>query len=138
MKLTEKQYKLFLKTRLDTKINYLSGVENKYHNKKVIYNGIKFDSIREKNHYIALKQLEKAGIISDLQLQVPFLLIDTIRHNDKTYPKTKYIADFTYKRDGKLYVEDVKSEITRKDKTYRLKIKILLDKYKDIIFKEII
>ena len=55
----------------------------------------------------------------------------------KTYPKTKYIADFTYKKDGKLYVEDVKSEITRKDKTYRLKIKILLDRYKDIEFREI-
>ena len=130
MKLSEKQFKMFISNRLDTKIN-------KYHNKKIEYNGIKFDSIKEKNHYIALKQLEKASIISDLQLQVPFLLIDTIRHNGITYPKTKYIADFTYKRDGKLYVEDVKSEITRKDKTYRLKIKILLDKYKDIEFREI-
>ena len=131
MKLSEKEFKMFISNRLDAKVN-------KYHNKKVKYDGYTFDSIKEKNHYIALKQLEKAGIISDLQLQVPFLLIDTIRHNDKTYPKTKYIADFTYKRDDKLYVEDVKSEITRKDKTYRLKIKILLDKYKDIIFKEII
>lgn len=130
MKLSEKQFKMFISNRLDAKVN-------KYRNKKVIYNGIKFDSIREKNHYIALKQLEKAGIISDLQLQVPFLLIDTIRHNNKTYPKTKYIADFTYKKDGKLYVEDVKSEITRKDKTYRLKIKILLDRYEDIEFREI-
>ena len=130
MKLSEKQFKMFISNRLDAKVN-------KYHNKKVKYDGYIFDSIKEKNHYIALKQLEKAGIISDLQLQVPFLLIDTIRHNDKTYSKTKYIADFTYKRDGKVYVEDVKSEITRKDKTYRLKIKIFLDKYKDIIFKEI-
>lgn len=130
MKLTERQFKMFISNRLDTKVN-------KYHNKKVRYDGYTFDSIKEKNHYIALKQLEKAGIISDLQLQVPFLLIDTIRHNGKTYPKTKYIADFTYIKDGKLYVEDVKSEITRKDKTYRLKIKILLDRYKDIEFREI-
>lgn len=130
MKLTERQFKMFISNRLDAKVN-------KYRNKKVKYDGYTFDSIKEKNHYIALKQLEKAGIISDLQLQVPFLLIDTIRHNDKTYSKTKYIADFTYKKDGKLYVEDVKSEITRKDKTYRLKIKILLDRYKDIEFREI-
>ena len=132
MKLTEKQYKLFLKNRLDVQIK-----QNKYHNKKIEYDGHKFDSKKEMLHYVALKELEKAGIISDLQLQVPFLLIDTIKHNDKTYPKTKYIADFTYKKDGKLYVEDVKSEITRKDKTYRLKIKILLDRYKDIEFREI-
>lgn len=130
MKLTERQFKMFISNRLDAKVN-------KYHNKKIKYDCYTFDSIKEKNHYIALKQLEKAGIISDLQLQVPFLLIDTIRHNDKAYPKTKYIADFTYKKDGKLYVEDVKSEITRKDKTYRLKIKILLDRYKDIEFREI-
>ena len=131
IKLNEKQFKMFISNRLDAK-------ENKYHNKKIEYNGIKFDSIKEKNHYIALKQLEKAGIISDLQLQVSFLLIDTIRHNGKTYPKTKYIADFTYKRDGKLIVEDVKSEITRKDKVYRLKIKLLLSKYPEIEFKEVI
>ena len=130
MKLTNKQYQMFLSNRLDAKIN-------KYRNKKCIYNGIKFDSIREKNHYIALKQLEKAGIISELKLQVPFLLIDTIRHNGKTYPKTKYIADFTYIKDNKLYVEDVKSEITRKDTTYRLKIKLLLDRYPNIEFREI-
>ena len=130
MRLSEQQFKMFISNRLDTKIN-------KYRNKKCIYNGIKFDSIREKNHYIALKQLEKMEIITDLQLQVPFLLLDTIRHNGITYPKTKYIADFTYKKDGKLYVEDVKSAITRKDKTYRLKIKMLLDKYKEIEFREI-
>ena len=132
MRLTEKQYKQFLNNRIGSKLK-----QNKYHNKKIEYNGIKFDSNKEKNHYIALKQLEKAGIISDLKLQVPFLLLDTIRHNGKTYPKTKYIADFTYIKDGKLVVEDVKSEITRKDPTYRLKIKILLNKYFDIDFKEI-
>lgn len=130
MKLSEKQFKMFISNRLDAKVN-------KYHNKKIKYDGYTFDSIKEKNHYIALKQLEKAGIISDLKLQVPFLLIDTIRHNGKTYPKTKYIADFTYKRDDKLYVEDVKSEITRKDTTYRLKIKLLLDRYPNIEFREI-
>jgi len=133
IKLTQKQYQMFLKNRLDVKQK-----ENKYKNKKVYYDGHEFDSVKEKNHYIALKQLEKVGIIEDLQMQVPFLLIDTIRHNGKTYPKTKYIADFTYKRDGKLIVEDVKSEITRKDKVYRLKIKLLLSKYPEIEFKEVI
>lgn len=130
MKLSEKEFKMFISNRLDVKVN-------KYHNKKVEYKGIKFDSIKERDHYIALKQLEQYGFIKDLKMQVPFLLIDTIRHNGKTYPKTKYIADFTYIKDGKLFVEDVKSEITRKDKTYRLKIKLLLSKYPDIDFKEI-
>lgn len=112
---------------------------NKYHNTKVIYNGIKFDSKKERDRYITLKQLEKAGIIKELELQPKFLLLDTIHYKGKTYPKTYYKADFKYKtKDGVEIIEDVKSEITSKDKTYRLKIKMLLTKYHDIDFIEVI
>lgn len=113
---------------------------SKYHNTKVIYNGIKFDSKKERDRYITLKQLEKAGIIKELELQPKFLLLDTIHYKDKTYPKTYYIADFKYfdNEKGKYITEDIKSPITAKDKVYRLKIKMLLTKYPDIEFKEII
>ena len=111
----------------------------KYHNTKVIYNGIKFDSKKERDKYIELKQLEKAGIIKELELQPKFLLLDTIHYKDKTYPKTYYKADFKYKtKDGVEIIEDVKSKITSKDKTYRIKIKLLLYKYPNIEFREII
>lgn len=46
--------------------------------------------------YIILKQLERAGIINELELQPKFLLLDTIHYKGKTYPKTYYIADFKY------------------------------------------
>ena len=113
---------------------------NKYHNKKVIYNGIKFDSKKEKDRYITLKRLEKVGIIKELELQPKFLLLDTIHYKGKTYPKTYYKADFKYfdNEKGKYIVEDVKSPITAKDKVYRLKIKMLLTKYTDIEFVEVI
>lgn len=113
---------------------------SKYHNKKVIYNGIKFDSKKEKSRYITLKQLERAGIIKDLELQPKFLLLDTIHYKGKTYPKTYYKADFRYfdNGKGKYIVEDVKSPITAKDKAYRLKIKMLLAKYPDVDFVEVI
>lgn len=113
---------------------------NKYHNKKVIYDGIKFDSKKEKTRFITLKQLEKAGIIKELELQPKFLLLDTIHYKDKTYPKIYYKADFKYfdNEKGKYIVEDVKSLITAKDKVYRLKIKMLLTKYPDIDFVEVI
>lgn len=113
---------------------------NKYHNTKVIYNGIKFDSKKERDRYITLKQLEKAGIIKELELQPKFLLLDTIHYKGKTYPKTYYKADFKYFDNEKVkyIVEDVKSPITAKDKVYRLKIKMLLTKYPDIDFVEII
>lgn len=113
---------------------------NKYHNKKVIYNGIKFDSKKERARFITLKQLEKAGIIKELELQPKFLLLDTIHYKGKTYPKTYYKADFKYfdNEKGKYIIEDIKSPITAKDKTYRLKIKMLLTKYPDIDFIEVI
>jgi len=131
MRISESQYRQFIG-------NYTK--QNKYHNKKVEYDGIKFDSIKEKNRYIGLKQLERLGVIQNLQRQVPYLLIDTIKYKGKTYPKTKYYADFQYTdvKSGRTIVEDVKSEITRKDKIYRLKIKMLLSKYPDIDFEEII
>ena len=113
---------------------------NKYHNKKVIYNGIKFDSKKERDRYIQLKQLHSWGKIESLELQPKFLLLDTIHYKDKTYPKTYYKADFKYfdNEKGKYIVEDIKSPITAKDKVYRLKIKMLLTKYPDIDFVEVI
>lgn len=115
-------------------------IKNKYHNTKVIYNGIKFDSKKERDRYITLKLYERLGNIKNLELQPKFLLLDTIHYKNKTYPKTYYIADFKYfdNEKGKYIIEDVKSLITAKDKVYRLKIKILLSKYPDIEFVEII
>jgi hypothetical protein len=105
-------------------------VVNKYHNKKTVIDGIKFDSKKESQYYLKLKMLEKAGKIRDLRLQVPFVVLETFKVDDRTYRKTKYIADFTYFDDkDKLHVIDVKSEATRKDKTYQLKKKLLAWKY---------
>ena len=123
MKISKSTYNKLLNNSITTK-------QNKYKNKKVQYKGMKFDSIKERNRYLQLLQLEKLGIIQNVRTQVPFLLLDTIRYKGKTYPKVQYYADFQYKdvKTGKTIVEDVKSEITRKDKVYRLKIKMLLSK----------
>lgn len=118
----------------------LNPYATKYHNKKVTYNGIKFDSKKERDRYIELNQLHSLGIIESLELQPKFLLLDTIHYKGKTYPKTYYKADFKYfdNERGKYIVEDVKSPITAKDKVYRLKIKMLFAKYPDIEFVEVI
>ena len=99
----------------------------KYHNKKVVIDGINFDSIKEGNYYLKLKLLEKAGKIKDLKLQVPFVLLETFTRGEKTYRKTKYIADFTYYDEkNKLHVIDVKGFRT---KEYELKKKLMAWKY---------
>ena len=136
MKLTEKQYKLFLEARLKTKDNLLGGVEKKYHNKKIEYNGIKFDSIKEMRHYVALKELEKLGYIKDLQLQVKFELQPKFKYNNKNIRAIIYIADFVYfdTSANKTIVVDVKGF---KTKEYLIKKKMFMYKYQNYIFKEI-
>lgn len=112
---------------------------NKYRNKKVIIDGFKFDSKKESVRYDELKQLQKIGMIKGLSLQPEFLLQEKYTHNGKTIRAIKYIADFEYfDNRNKRIIEDVKSKITASNPVYRLKKKMLLFKYKNIIFKEII
>lgn len=91
----------------------------KYLNKKCEYQNIKFDSIKERNHFIYLKQLEEKGEIWNLRLQVKFpVLIE----NRKV---CSYIADFVYEDENGKHVVDVKSPITSKNPVFRLKKKLV-------------
>ena len=65
MKLTQKQYEMFINKSIDYK-------QNKFKNKKIIIDGIKFDSKKEGYYYVYLKELEKTNKISNLQLQVKY------------------------------------------------------------------
>ena len=96
---------------------------SKYHNiKTTTSDGITHDSIKEANRWCELKWLEKAGRISHLQRQVKYTLIPK---QDGEYA-VSYIADFVYHENGKLVVEDVKSEATKKKESYIIKRKLML------------
>lgn len=108
----------------------------KYHNKKKMVNGIIFDSKKEAKRYEDLILLEKAGQITDLQMQVEFELIPAqreastigkrgaIKQGKLIERKCSYFADFTYKdKNGKLIVEDTKG---MKTKEYIIKRKLML------------
>ena len=69
---------------------------NKYRNKKIQIDMYVFDSIAESKRYKELKLLERAGEISELELQPKFLLQEGFKKNGKTYRKVEYIADFMY------------------------------------------
>lgn len=122
MKISDEVYKRLINNSINVKVN-------KYHNKRVEYDGKKFDSIKEKNYYIKLKLLESMDMISDLTLQKKFELQPSYEINGKKVKAINYYADFTYKEKDKLHVIDVKSEATRKDKVYRLKKKIFEYRY---------
>lgn len=98
------------------------ALKSKYGNQKVIYDGIKFDSKRECKRYRELQLLERAGRISDLRLQVPFVLAQRVKFSNalRATPAMKYVADFVYLDiDGKQVVEDSKGFKTKEYKQKR-------------------
>ena len=92
---------------------------NKYHARRVQMDGCTFDSQAEADRYLALKCAADEGRIERLKVHPRFRLeVNRVHICD-------YEADFTYWQDGKLVVEDVKSAVTKKLPTYRLKKKLL-------------
>ncbi len=102
---------------------------SKYGAKKTEVDGIVFDSKKEARRYSELKILLKAGLIGQLELQVPFELNKGGSHS------LKYIADFVYidTTTGEKVVEDVKGFRTRE---YKKKKRLMLIIY-NIQIKEI-
>jgi hypothetical protein len=78
--------------------------------------GIMFDSKAEASRYSLLRILLDQGKISDLELQVPFVIeVNGLKI-------CKYIADFVYTINGQRVVEDVKGVRTPE---YKLKRKLM-------------
>ncbi len=88
----------------------------KYHNEKITFAGITFDSLREFGRWKELKLLERAGEISDLRVHPKFPLmcgtVDIKIRSGRYHGgrKISYYADFSYidKKTHERIVEDVK------------------------------
>ena len=104
---------------------------SKFGNRKTEVDGITFDSKREARRYAELRLMEKAGEISGLQTQVPFVLIPNQRDDETGRVIERaltYRADFMYNdRTGKLVVEDAKGYRTD---AYLIKRKLMLERHK--------
>ena len=104
--------------------------KHKYNNEPCEVLGIKFDSRKECHRYLELKGMYEAGIIKDLKLQHHFTLQEAFKTVEgESIRKMEYVADFTYiDENGKLIIEDVKSEATAKNEKYKLKKKLMAEK----------
>lgn len=92
---------------------------SKYNNKKTEVDGIKFDSKKEAKRWQELQFRLRSGEISDLQRQVKYrLAVNGVHVCD-------YVADFVYREGLATVTEDVKSDITRKKRDYRIKCKLM-------------
>ena len=124
--------------------------KSKYHSIATCIDGIEFDSRKEARRYQELKLLEKAGRISNLEMQVPFELVPAqYEECNEVYTRGPrkgerkrgaciekaviYRADFVYIEDGKIVAEDTKGF---KTKDYIIKRKLMLWVHK-IRIKEI-
>lgn len=112
---------------------------NKYNSKKVVVDGIKFDSETEGKRYLTLKQAQDDGLISDLELQPQYIILPAIKGTRLKHFKRipdrieeytiqqplKYTADFRYIKDGQVVVEEVKGSKWSISRDYPLRAKML-------------
>lgn len=102
----------------------------KFNNKKVTIPGRTFDSRKEYNRYCELLLLERSGYISDLKLQVKYVLIPAQKDESGKVLEREcsYIADFVYfdQKAQRTVVEDAKGF---KTKDYIIKRKLMLERY---------
>ena len=117
-----------------------SGPRNKYRAVKTTVGDTTYDSKKEANRGAYLEMLQKQGLISGLEKQKEFVLIDAFEHRGIKYRKCSWIADFYYYDEKKRHwvAEDVKSFITRKKPEYRMKVKLFVQRYRNIWFEEIV
>lgn len=104
---------------------------SKYSNRKVVINGIKFDSVAEGEYYLIARTFaSKNGL--EMRLQEKFELASKFKLMGKTYRAISYIPDFTFYDNGELVkVVDVKGMQT---KDFKLKAKLFCRKYQIPIY----
>jgi hypothetical protein len=106
---------------------------NKYHNKKVVHDGIKFASKSEGERYLELKAMEAEGDIKDLVLQPKFILQESFRKNGELFRAIHYVADFQYTTVfGHLVIEDVKGYMGYTTPEFKIKRKLFEARYPEL------
>lgn len=82
---------------------------NKFNNKKVVVNGISFDSKMEADFYLYILEQIEEGIVEEFERQPEFILQEGFTKRGLKFLPIKYKADFElWLADGTNYVVDVK------------------------------
>lgn len=120
-----------------TGVNKKGFKRSKYGSKKTTVGDIVYDSRKEAARGEALSNMKN---VKYLVRQKKFRLIDPFEYRGQKIRETCWIADFYYyDEEIKEWVaEDVKSEITRKNAEYRIKKKLFMRRYPEILFREIV
>lgn len=130
LRMSAKDFRAYVKNEGNT--HNQKEITNKYHAKKT--NG--FDSNKEYKRYCQLKAWQDQGIISGLETQKRFVLVEKFTYRGLKMNAVSWIADFYYFNGQEWVAEDVKSPVTRKKPEYVIKKKLFMIKYPDILFNE--
>lgn len=120
-----KTYKIGILSMLN-KIKKRGTSYNKYHAVRTVIDGMIFASQKEAKRYQQLKRLEAQKVITDLKVQPVYQLQEKFQYAGKTVKAIRYIADFEYKQNGQIIVEDVKGVETE---VFKLKRKFFWFRY---------
>lgn len=120
--------------------------KNKYGNKRVVYNGVTFDSEKEVNRFIYLSTLLESNVIANLVYHKNrYELLPKITHNETEHLKTKdkiitktdqravyYEPDFEYDivENNQHVIEDVKPSPKMIPADFKIKAKLFFWRYK--------
>lgn len=122
-------------TRIKGFYGYDPKIPSKYHNEKITYQGETFDSKKEFEYYLLLKDREKRGEIIDLQRQVPLeIQPGFIMPDGKKIRPITYLADFVY-TDAKTLERKVIDVKGFRTEIYNLKKKLLA--YQGVFIEEV-
>lgn len=111
---------------------------NKYHACKTTVYGRTFDSKREAEWYLMLREKQRLGEIKHLECQPTYTLLEGFQDNQgKPQKPITYTADFLVEYDdGRREVIEVKGVRTR-DYVLRKKLFLHMMRETDIIFREV-
>ncbi|KIL79098.1 DUF1064 domain-containing protein [Bacillus badius] len=100
---------------------------SKYGSKKVVVDGITFDSKAEARYYKHLKRLQANDQILFFRTQPRYLLQEAFTKNGVLHEKIEYAADFeVHHKDGSIEVIDIREAETE---AFKIKRKLFEKKY---------
>lgn len=103
---------------------------SKYNSKKIILDGISFDSKHEGLYYEYLKERQEINEIQNFEIQPKYILLESFKRDGKTIRAITYTADFLiYHLDGKIEAVDIKGMSTQQGEMRR---KLFLHRYPEI------
>ena len=134
LRMTAKDFRAYVKN--EGNVHNQKEVTNKYNAKKTKAYGRTFDSNKEYKRYCQLRAWQEQGVISGLECQKRFVLVEKFTYRGLKMAGVSWIADFYYFNGQEWVAEDVKSPVTRKKPEYIIKKKLFMLKYPEILFNE--